>query len=207
VVFIEAKSYGTQWDDKLIIKQVLPYVNASGVPYAVVTDGDKWEIYDVFKKTTELKDRIIASWQITKNRPQEIALKALAIANLGNPDVLGKPGYKPILLPEETGEAKSTAGEGKIIEGPITRELARKLVLQILAETNRSMGRKEIRGEVEKRVRLTENDMEKLESGRMWWESTVDWTITDLYNEGLITRVGENSYVITDKGRKELNKL
>jgi len=206
VVFIEAKALGTQWDDKLITKQVLPYANASGVPYAVVTDGDRWEVYEVFKPA-ELRDRIVASWQITRDSPQEIALRALSIANLGSMEAVGKPGYRPILLPEEIGEAKSTAGESRIIEGPITSKLARKLILQILAEVDKPMGRKDILNEVEKRVKLTEHDTEKLESGISRWEATVNSVISGLYEKGLITRVGENSYVITDKGREELNKL
>jgi len=69
------------------------------------------------------------------------------------------------------------------------------------------MGRKETLNEVEKRVKPTEHDMEKLKSGLSRWMATVDWTITDLSKEGLITRVGRNAYVITDKGREELNKL
>jgi len=201
VIIVEAKALGTQLDYKTIIKQVIPYAYATNAPYIVVTDGNRWEVYKLASSD------IVVSWQIKDNSPQEVALKALAIANLGNPDVLGKPGCKSILLPEETGEAKSTAGESRIIEGPITEDLARKLVLQVLAEADKPMGRKEIRVEVEKRVKLTEHDTEKLESGISRWEATVNWAISDLFEEGLITRVGRNAYVITEEGHKKLSRL
>jgi len=59
VAFIEAKTLGKKWD----ILKLVTYANAEGVPYVVVTDGDKWEVYDVFKRA-ELSERLIASWQI-----------------------------------------------------------------------------------------------------------------------------------------------
>jgi len=210
VAVIEAKSLGTRWDSGVVGK-VLSYAIKIGAKIAVITDGDKWEIYDLSKVDAELDEKRILSWQITDGSPQGIALKALAIANLGNPDVFGKPDYqpKPLLLPRETEKTEEIGKvkESRSIEGPITRELARKLVLQILAEADKPMGRKEIRVEVEKRVKLTEHDTEKLESGISRWEATVNSVISGLYEKGLITRVGENSYVITDKGREELNKL
>jgi len=199
VIIIEAKPLGTPLDKKKVVNQVLTYANAGGIPYAIVTNGDKWEIYEIFKPAG-LRERLIASWEITKDSPQEIALKALSIANLGGVEALGKPGHRPILIPEEKTETKT-------MEGPVTRKLARKLVLQILSETSKPMGRKEICEEVEKRVELTEHDLEKGKSGKMRWETIVRGTISDLFKKGLITRVGENAYVITDKGRELLKEL
>jgi len=203
VIIVEAKALGTQLDDRDIIKQVIPYAYAAHAPYIVVTDGNRWEVYKI-----ETSD-IVVSWQIKDDSPQEVALKALAIANLGNRNTLGKPGYN-ILLPRESegsGETKGTTREGGTIEGPISHKLARKLVLQILAEVDRPMGRKEILDEVKNRVKLTERDLETLKSGGMRWEKIVHGTITRLSKEGSLKKVGENSYVITDKGREELNKL
>jgi len=212
VAVVEAKKLGTRWDSGVVGK-VLYYATTIGAKFAVITDGDKWEIYDA-TKAVELSKKLILSWQITdKNSPSEdIALKALAIANLGNPKALGTPGHKPILLPRETekteemGKAKSKTGESKTIEGPITSKLAEDLILQILAEANRPMGRKEILNEVKNRVELKESDLEILESGGTRWEKIVQGTITRLSNKGYIKKAGKNSYEITDEGRKKLNK-
>ena len=46
IVFIEAKRLGVNLT--LNRMQVINYANITGVPYAVLTDGNRWELYDVF---------------------------------------------------------------------------------------------------------------------------------------------------------------
>ena len=46
VVFIEAKRLGVNLTPNRM--QVINYANITGVPYAVLTDGNRWELYDVF---------------------------------------------------------------------------------------------------------------------------------------------------------------
>ena len=47
-VIIEAKKLGAQLDFK-VRQQVTGYCQEEGIPYAVITDGQRWELYDVFK--------------------------------------------------------------------------------------------------------------------------------------------------------------
>jgi len=204
-IVIEAKSLGTQWDSEVVTK-VLMYAIKVGAKIAVITDGNRWEIYDVTREA-ELDKKLILAWQIKEGTPSDVALKVLAIANLGDPGTLGKPGYKPLLLPEEaSSEKKQTGGSGKV-NGPFTTRLAEKMVLQVLADASRPLNRKEIANEVRKRVNLTEHDIEKVKSGLSRWMAMVYWAISGLYKKGYLAKAGENSYVITSKGRKRLSKL
>ncbi|MEB3779050.1 MAG: hypothetical protein GSR85_02290 [Desulfurococcales archaeon] len=133
--FVEVKALGKRWN----ILKLVSYANAKGASYVVATDGDRWEIYDVFKPV-EVKRELIASWQITKDQPSEIALKALSIANLASKEVFSKPAYKPLSIQERTEEGKVVLIEKrKLIKGPITSKLARILVLQVLAKTNKPL--------------------------------------------------------------------
>ena len=58
--------------------QMLNYSNASGVEFAGLTDGDKWEFYEVFKRG-QLEERRILDISITDVPAHESALKLLLL--------------------------------------------------------------------------------------------------------------------------------
>ena len=73
---LEAKklgeSLGAHW------MQMLNYANASGIEYAGITDGNHWEMYDVFKRGA-LEDRRILDVSIAEAPAHESALKLLLL--------------------------------------------------------------------------------------------------------------------------------
>ena len=73
---IEAKRLGEQLTSHRM--QMLNYSNASGVEYAGLTDGDKWELYEVFKRG-QLEDRRILDISIANMAVHEAALKLLLL--------------------------------------------------------------------------------------------------------------------------------
>ena len=73
---IEAKKLGEQLASHRM--QMLNYSNASGVEYAGLTDGDKWELYEVFKRG-QLEDRRILDVSILDTPVNETALKLLLL--------------------------------------------------------------------------------------------------------------------------------
>lgn len=76
-VVIEAKRLGSTLLDKAT-NQVLNYANSKGVPWMVVSDGNAWAMYEVFKQG-ELKDRLRMSFVVTEISASECALKSLAL--------------------------------------------------------------------------------------------------------------------------------
>ncbi len=58
--------------------QMLNYSNASGVEYAGLTDGDHWELYEVFQRG-QLEDRRILDISIATTQAYECALKLLLL--------------------------------------------------------------------------------------------------------------------------------
>ena len=58
--------------------QMLNYSNASGVEYAGLTDGDKWELYEVFKRG-QLEERRVLNVSIAEEPAHEVALKLLLL--------------------------------------------------------------------------------------------------------------------------------
>ena len=98
---IEAKKLGESLASHRM--QMLNYSNASGVEYAGLTDGDRWEMYEVFQRG-QLEDRRILDVSIANTPAHELALKLLLLwkRNLvsGGPVVT----EIPIVVPEsETG--------------------------------------------------------------------------------------------------------
>ena len=63
--------------------QMITYANMVGIPFAGLTNGNKWELYTVFHQAP-IKERQILSVSISKNPPHECALKLLMLwrANL-----------------------------------------------------------------------------------------------------------------------------
>ena len=88
---VEAKKLGTDLDDDPIM-QVLAYALAGGIPYAILTDGDKWEMYDVFKRAP-LEESLLMQLELSQQPAHKNALQALAMRK---PNLTAKkPDFKP----------------------------------------------------------------------------------------------------------------
>ena len=74
---IEAKRLGSDLADGQIM-QALNYANAGGIPYVIITNGDTWEMYEVFKPA-ELEDRRLMRLQLSQQPAYKNALQALAM--------------------------------------------------------------------------------------------------------------------------------
>lgn len=203
--FVEAKSLGGITDTVIIDK--LKYSWQTGIQYTIITDGNVWMVFDAFKQV-EWKDRKILEWNVENENPSNIAIKSLIIANTAS---FGEKSQKPILVqqPIETpkeSQSSITQGGMERIKGPLTDPLAKRLVLNVLANTTRPLRRREIVEEVGKRVELTPHDLEKTKSGRPRWEVTVRWVISILKMDKLVESKGENQWVITEEGRQFLTR-
>ena len=76
VAMLEAKSVGTRLDDD-IIRKVIGYCTDKGVKYAVLTDGNTWEAYDLSVFSPNRDERRMFSFSIGDDEPYQCALKAL----------------------------------------------------------------------------------------------------------------------------------
>ena len=76
VATVEAKKLGEPLASHRM--QMLNYSNASGVEYAGLADGDRWELYEVFKRG-QLEDRRILDVSIADTPVYEAALKLLLL--------------------------------------------------------------------------------------------------------------------------------
>ena len=112
VATIEAKKLGSSFESHRM--QMLNYSNASGVEYAGLTDGDRWELYEVFKKG-QLEDRRILDVSISGMAAHECALRLLLLwrPNLesGNLVAASEPVFSGSawgeFIPEPAGEASA----------------------------------------------------------------------------------------------------
>ena len=73
---VEAKKLGEALASHRM--QMLNYANASGIDYAGLTDGNHWELYDVFKRG-QLEERRILEVSIADAPAHESALKLLLL--------------------------------------------------------------------------------------------------------------------------------
>lgn len=97
--------------------QMLNYANAAGIDYAGLTDGDNWELYDVFERG-QLEERRILEVSIARTPAHESALKLLLLwrPNLeSRQPVAASP---PILGKESTPTQEPPPGDGKPPEPP-----------------------------------------------------------------------------------------
>ncbi len=89
---VEAKKLGEPLASHQM--QMLNYANASGIDFAALTDGDHWELYDVFRRGT-LEERRMLDVSIAREPVHEVALKLLLLwrRNLtsGEPVQAGQP--------------------------------------------------------------------------------------------------------------------
>lgn len=93
VAFLEAKALGKDLVDDATI-QVLNYANASGVPYMIVSDGNVWRMFDVFKPLP-LNERILMDFEVGRDHGSICALRSLA---MWHPNIrLNRPPESPIV--------------------------------------------------------------------------------------------------------------
>lgn len=90
---VEAKKLGESLETHKM--QMLNYSNASGVAYAGLTDGNHWELYEVFKRGP-LEERQILKVSIADRPSHESALRLLLLwrPNLGSGQPV--PASKPV---------------------------------------------------------------------------------------------------------------
>lgn len=86
VAIVEAKPIGDLLGTK-DIGQTTNYANHVGAPYAVLTNGDRWVLYDVFKQA-KIEDRRLLDVTVSNGEPQAVALDLL---ELWRPRVASRP--------------------------------------------------------------------------------------------------------------------
>lgn len=77
VAVIEAKRLGRGLEDDEIM-QVLNYANRDGIDCMIVTDGDHWEMYEVFKRGT-LEERLLMKFQLSQQPAHKNVLQVLGL--------------------------------------------------------------------------------------------------------------------------------
>lgn len=60
VLLVEAKALDKDIDDHKFITQNLAYANAANVAWALLTNGDRWDLYAVFERDTPEKRRVFS---------------------------------------------------------------------------------------------------------------------------------------------------
>ena len=88
---VEAKRLGSDLGDDQIM-QALAYANAGGIPYMIITNGDTWEMYEVFKPA-ELEDRLLIKLELFQQPTDKNASQAWAMRK---PNLTAK---KPVFDP------------------------------------------------------------------------------------------------------------
>ncbi len=110
VALVKAKKLGASLVSG--IEQVLNYCNQQGINYMVATDGDHWEMYEVFRPA-RIQDRKLTSITVTGESAYQGALKALYLwhPNLGSGVAVVVP-PKPAIADEPTELRQTTPVEG-----------------------------------------------------------------------------------------------
>jgi predicted type IV restriction endonuclease len=193
VAFIEVKAWSKLNDETL--RQTATYAVDEGVNYIVITDGDQWALYDMYKNIP-LKDKKVLSWSLLDDDPFEVTFKALSIANTRKFGIKPSEPLFTIVPKPEMEETKP-----KETKEAFTRKNVQKLILEILANSGKPLTRKEIVEQVREHVKLTEKDLEPVKSGLPRWEANVRWVLTGLAKGGLVESQGKNKWIITEKGR------
>ena len=129
-IFLEAKKLGENLQPHRM--QMLNYANASGVDYAGLTDGQRWELYDVFKRG-ELSERQLLAVSITDAPAHESALKLLLLwrPNLASPPPTSA--QTPIVQPVTPNHPTSTSAVSPPQTNPI-RSAADRPNVQTISE-------------------------------------------------------------------------
>ena len=111
-VIVEAKKLGTHLDQKVRL-QVTGYCQEEGVPFAVITDGRLWEIYDIYQPVA-MKDSIVTALDLG-DEAAKLCLEALA---LWRPSVAAgkvKTGSPPLV------DAQASAAEAPAAQNPASQ--------------------------------------------------------------------------------------
>ena len=100
VAIVEAKKLGEPSSEKHLT-QMVGYCTTDGIKYAGLTDGDRWELYEVFKPIP-LEEKRILKVSIADRPAYESALQLLRLwrPNLASGQPV--PANKPILTPVHT---------------------------------------------------------------------------------------------------------
>lgn len=95
VAVVEAKRLESDLGDDQII-QALAYAVAGGIPYIIITNGDTWEMYDVFKPA-EFEDCLLIKLELSQQPADKNAAQAWAMrkSNLTSKAPVFKP-PKPV---------------------------------------------------------------------------------------------------------------
>ena len=77
ISIVEAKALGSQLDR--VTDQLIRYAFAEGLPYAISTDGDWWQVYDLTKPSTQIDNRLILQLSISNDAVHECAIRLLLL--------------------------------------------------------------------------------------------------------------------------------
>jgi hypothetical protein len=117
------------------------------------------------------------------------------------------------LLSGATKEVKTKVAKAvKRIEGPhLTKAALEVLIVVVMSKATGPLGRKEIIAKLKELLatKFSKDDLEPTHPGgkRSRWETYARFGISSLAIRGLIERRGRNQWVITEKGRKEMEEL
>lgn len=95
IAVIEAKHLGKSLKDNET-KQANTYANENGIPYIIVTDGDRWEMYEVFKQAA-LEERLLMEFRLSEQTSHECVLQALRIWKPNLASGSPKPAMEPVI--------------------------------------------------------------------------------------------------------------
>ena len=158
VAVIEAKRLGSNLEDDEMM-QVLNYANRDGIDYMIVTDGDRWEMYEVFQRGA-LEERLLMKLELSQQSAHKNALQALAmwkpnLASDGGPSEATEPVFisgetseqqLPDELPTGGEESDEREGEGKkpptrlIVTIPNGEEIGHPSGIKTFAEVIQKLG-------------------------------------------------------------------
>ena len=93
---VEAKKLGEPLQSHL--GQMINYSNIAGIEYAGITDGDQWELYEVFRRGT-LEERRMLNLRISSSPPYLSALNLLLLWRPNLSSGQAEQASRPIALP------------------------------------------------------------------------------------------------------------
>ena len=107
IAVVEAKHLGKSLKDNET-KQANTYANENGIPYIIVTDGDRWEMYEVFKQAA-LEERLLMEFQLSEQPSHECVLQALRIWKPNLASGSPKPAMEPVIeAPQPASDSPSS---------------------------------------------------------------------------------------------------
>lgn len=112
-VIVEAKKLGTHLDIK-VRQQVTSYCQEEGVPFAVITDGRRWEIYDIFQPAA-MKDSQVSTFDLS-DAAATTCLQALALWRSSAFEGNVKVGAAPLTVARAEATASPQIQAGQTVE-------------------------------------------------------------------------------------------